>query len=146
MRKRRSARYPTSLATKARYALLLLSYLLSVWRETADFMPRRSHRDKAHTPCSYRASKIASTLADITLPIFPSVSDSAPTDDLIGTRTFRAVRTLCDPKRSFVSVIDKLSASGHRRLSCAVATRTGLRSRRRDLQFPVWSGVRNAAV
>jgi hypothetical protein len=51
----------------------------------------------------------------------------------------RAVRTLCDPKRSFVSVslIDKLSASGHRRLSCAVATRTRLRSRRGDLQFPV---------
>ena len=67
MRKRRSAGYPTTLATKARYALLLFSSLLLVWRETADFMPGRSHRDKAHAPCSYRASKIASTLADLSL-------------------------------------------------------------------------------
>jgi hypothetical protein len=40
----------------------------------------------------------------------------------------------------------KLFASGHPHLSCAVAIRTGLRSRRSDLQFLVWTDARNVAV
>lgn len=74
------------------------------------------------------------------------IGDLAPSDNLIGTRTVVLFNALCDPKLSVVSLIDKLSASEHPRLSCAVATRTGLHLRRRDSQFPEWIDERSGAV